>query len=287
MKLLTFIVVFVLLQLTFTYKKLKLNKSNKNTKSPSKPLLLYFSKIAKPANPKNDLKLLDADNWTLIKQVEDKKNNGLGFVLSSRVEELIVVSIRENDLTKWANIKAEFSRKKIPFPTCRLCEVHPFFVNFVTKLQDGLDEGLDIVLNKRKKARLVVTGHSIAGGVAALYAIHVMNKWRNRLLNRMELVTFGSPRIGNHEFAYYINGLLGLENIYRVTFQRDNIPFLPPLKNGYYHMGGSRYTFEGLYDFKIIKEEDKDVKYPWKANSSEDHYNYFKLKVPTRRLRTR
>ena len=64
----------------------------------------------------------------------------------------------------------------------------------------GFDVALEKVINKIKVpfrvTEIIVTGHSLGGALAALYASRQMG-----LYPTIKLITFGQPRVGNHEFC--------------------------------------------------------------------------------------
>ncbi|KAJ3216421.1 hypothetical protein HDU67_009475 [Dinochytrium kinnereticum] len=55
--------------------------------------------------------------------------------------------------------------------------------------------------------------------------------------SKVSLTTFGSPRIGNYEFARLIDSKLGLSNVRRVTHSYDTVTRVPPTNFGFRHAG--------------------------------------------------
>ncbi|PRP88101.1 hypothetical protein PROFUN_04192 [Planoprotostelium fungivorum] len=83
------------------------------------------------------------------------------------------------------------------------------------------------------KAPIIVTGHSLGGALATLAAADLAIS--RSIPNPVQLWTFGSPRVGNAEFANYMSKSY-LDKSYRVTFDRDPIVKLPPRLLGIQHM---------------------------------------------------
>jgi len=81
---------------------------------------------------------------------------------------------------------------------------------------------------------IVVTGHSLGGALAILYAVKFRAKWREVCEQKLkEVVTFGSPAVGLQEFKNYY-GELANKTI-RIINGSDGVPFTPPLF--YCHVG--------------------------------------------------
>ena len=129
------------------------------------------------------------------------------------------------------------------YPHCDKCKVHqgyfidqalcnPFIISTVTFLS---------LLNPHYK--IVVTGHSKGAAQATLAALDLVHAgYKN-----VNLVTFGSPRVGNAAFAAYASSKLGLH--YRVTHHMDIIPSIPTRRQGYTHLSGSLFV---KYYFRVI-----------------------------------
>jgi predicted lipase len=73
---------------------------------------------------------------------------------------------------------------------------------------------------------LVLTGHSLGAAVAVLVA-----RWLRSQGKLVEVATFGSPKIGNWDFANSIDF-----PVTRVVNHCDIVPHLPPLFD-YHHVG--------------------------------------------------
>lgn len=81
---------------------------------------------------------------------------------------------------------------------------------------------------------IAITGHSLGGALAVLYAAKARAKWREAFESRLvEVVTFGSPAVGLKEFKKYYGSLTN--KTVRIINGSDAVPFTPPLF--YCHVG--------------------------------------------------
>ena len=80
--------------------------------------------------------------------------------------------------------------------------------------------------------RVVVTGHSLGGAIATLFAVKLALE-RPDVRPRVEVVTFGAPAVGLTKFKSLVDRL-GLP-ITRIVHANDGVPFTPPFF--YRHVG--------------------------------------------------
>lgn len=71
--------------------------------------------------------------------------------------------------------------------------------------------------------KIIVTGHSMGGAMAALCALDLAV---NREAQDVQVITFGQPRIGNTVFISYYSE--NVPNTIRMTHEHDIVPHLPP-----------------------------------------------------------
>ncbi len=108
-------------------------------------------------------------------------------------------------------------------------KVHQGFRRAITRAWKQIEAGLDTV-----KGPLVYGGHSLGGALATLAA---------SLRPPRAVYTFGSPRVGDAEFA---DTLAGIE-IHRCVNRRDLVPTLPPPGGplGFCHVGTTHQLVPG------------------------------------------
>ncbi|KAF8628987.1 hypothetical protein AX15_003610 [Amanita polypyramis BW_CC] len=80
---------------------------------------------------------------------------------------------------------------------------------------------------------LVTVGHSLGGALATLAAVSLKLKFPD---HKVRTYSYGSPRVGNKEFADFINTNFG-KDAFRVVHTSDGVPTIIPKSLGYHHHG--------------------------------------------------
>ncbi|KAG9301139.1 hypothetical protein G9A89_012522 [Geosiphon pyriformis] len=86
------------------------------------------------------------------------------------------------------------------------------------------------LLDSRPRSSLHLTGHGV-GGVYAVLTGLILQLERRRL--KIEIYTYGQPRIGNLEFARHVES--EIPKLYRITNTYDYVPQVPLKTAGYMH----------------------------------------------------
>jgi len=142
------------------------------------------------------------------------------------------------------------------------CQVHTGFANALDSLWDG---HIQPWLADQPAGKVCITGHSLGAALATLAAL---------LIENATLVTFGSPRVGNGQFAACLAG----RNLRRYVDCSDVVTMVPPQELGYAHAGPISYIDQAgmLRDWREDTDNDpigqdrRDaylayiVKYAWK-----------------------
>ena len=119
---------------------------------------------------------------------------------------------------------------------------------------DALRPKIDDWLKSHPHQRLIVTGHSLGAAIATLVA---------GVEPDAELVTFGSPRVGNADFA----ASLTAREVRRYVDCCDVVTKVPPPLIGYEHIAGGRYidrTGSVLEDYpEAASISDDQAKAKW------------------------
>ena len=109
-------------------------------------------------------------------------------------EVYIILSIGTQDLTNFINDVKFFKHE---FGDCFNCYVHLGFWETYTAISTGMISCTQKLKQKHQSAKILVTGHSLGGAIAAMMAVDV-----TRLGHKVDyFFTYGAPRIGNTEFA--------------------------------------------------------------------------------------
>ncbi|HUJ15448.1 MAG TPA: lipase family protein [Thermoanaerobaculia bacterium] len=101
--------------------------------------------------------------------------------------------------------------------------------------------GVIDALNERPFDALYVTGHSLGGALAVLFALSIAT---NRLSDRLRSVyTFGQPMVCRPPLTDDARAMTA--RIFRHVMPRDVVPALPPADYGAFEHFGREYRFEG------------------------------------------
>jgi feruloyl esterase len=88
--------------------------------------------------------------------------------------------------------------------------------------------------------KLVVTGHSLGGGIAAI----ATSSFIGQGIDVAQTYTFGEPRNGNAAWSEYITAQISDSDYFRVTHSNDGVPQIPPTVLGYAHHGTEYFERE-------------------------------------------
>ncbi|ORX96320.1 alpha/beta-hydrolase [Basidiobolus meristosporus CBS 931.73] len=187
----------------------------------------------------------------------DEGSGIAGYLGYSKPERKIVISFRgSSNWSNWAKNLA-FAKDKFVYPTATdKVKVHSGFYTTYTsvekKVRLGLKDILTTLKNETEPYKLVITGHSLGGSVAAFCAMDIKRYYLNPksekcfkpdllIIDRSQIYlhTFGQPRTGNLEFAQLVYETFGKNTTYatlaRITNKNDPVPRLPPQNFGYIH----------------------------------------------------
>lgn len=150
---------------------------------------------------------------------------------------------------EFSNIKADVKSNLVALTTktfkpCAKCLVHEGFRDaYKNNLREALRLKFTPFIKEKKVKSIYFIGHSLGGALAtlAVYDTGVYLATQKITSMKLGLVTFGAPRVGNADFAKYINEDLGLSVNLRITYKADPIISVP-WETTYVHCG-SEYHF--------------------------------------------
>ncbi|CAJ0871116.1 8252_t:CDS:2 [Entrophospora sp. SA101] len=171
----------------------------------------------------------------VIKVITAPKTDTQVFIAKDSTSKQLIVSYRGTVRTSFRNILTDGSLVLRPYPPAPNAKVHTgFFKAFLESRKDVIEEVTNF-METNPDFKVVLTGHSLGGAIATLTALDLVQN-NKKLVSEENLFifTYGLPRIGNQEFANFVDSQLKLNRI--VNFE-DAVPRLPPKFLDYKHSG--------------------------------------------------
>ncbi|KAL3681566.1 hypothetical protein R1sor_024522 [Riccia sorocarpa] len=118
------------------------------------------------------------------------------------------------------------------------------------------------LMNQNPNAKLFLTGHSLGGALANLYAALLFYYKEEKLTNNLAaLYTFGQPRVGDEEYAEFLISNIREESYWRIVYSMDMIPRVPfDDKLFQFKHAGLCFYFDGRF-LETTLNEAPDVNY--------------------------
>ncbi|RCN31229.1 triacylglycerol lipase [Ancylostoma caninum] len=119
------------------------------------------------------------------------------------------------------------------------------------------------IMRKRSTYEVLITGHSLGGGVAALVAVDIVEEGLAEK-DKVTLITLGQTMVGEKTFAEEYEKQV--EHSYRVVRRGDLIPHYPGQDRGYEYNGKEVYykrydmRFNGSTGFEICERNNCSIK---------------------------
>ncbi|KAL6728722.1 hypothetical protein Aduo_010464 [Ancylostoma duodenale] len=111
--------------------------------------------------------------------------------------------------------------------------ISEYFHDVFWKLWHHLDDWILAYIREHPDTDVWISGHSLGGALATLAASHLVKLKVLENPDKVKLVTFGQPRVGNKEFADAVDE--EVDYAYRVVHYHDLVPTIP--KAGFWHQG--------------------------------------------------
>jgi hypothetical protein len=152
--------------------------------------------------------------------------------------------------------------------------IHTGFLNGMRSLDD-MEGGESLLMTKLKELTgddpdvgIWLTGHSLGGALATIMAARILDEADHGVkYNLKGLYTYGSPRVGNAEFAAKFNELAAARGVQVVRFRKgdDVVTGIPGLFMGYRHVGRLAFLADDKLDLDLPNEPG------YGSRSIEDH----------------
>ena len=218
---------------------------------------------------------------TDLRVYQNAKTDNLAFMGYNPETETIILSFRGSILSFQNWLFQDLNLFKTNYPKCSGCQVHQGFYQAYKNLPtDTMMSDLKSLKSKYPNSKSVISGHSLGGAMANFAYMDACSFLGQNDL----LITYGSPRVGNYQFANFFNqNDCGGGNRIRVVHNKDPIPHMPFKILGYQHaISEIFYTDErSIWFVYCEKAEDETCsnKIGEMEQSPADHTNYMDFKM--------
>lgn len=211
--------------------------------------------------------------FVMTASFDNGKNSAVGYVGYNSQDSMIVVAYRGSEsINDWVtNLDAIQTSCPPEWNAISGCKVHKGFYNTVRL------NTIDVVTDQVKALRaqfpsyqIMITGHSLGAALATITGLNLIHF--NGLQN-VNVFNFGSPRVGNDEFAQWASTQYTTFN--RVTHHADMVVHCPPHQT-YTHLMGEGYEWPNLSVKECTGYEDPSCSYQFSGfhMSISDHLFY-------------
>ena len=149
---------------------------------------------------------------------------------------------------------------------CGGCKIHTGFISSFVIIKENVRKTI-YKLKEKYTGGLYFTGHSYGGALATLAAASFMKIPEFSSC----LVTFGAPRVGNQEFAAYINSNIYGKN-FRVTYKDDPVVKVP--SNTTYLHSSTEIHFTNYNTYSNMEKEQDLTGNDYEILKIGDHSDY-------------
>jgi triacylglycerol lipase len=144
-------------------------------------------------------------------------NEWFGFIVENEKE--IIVAFRGTDSqTDWLADALAF-HKDFPY-AADSGKVHQGFLEIYNSFRKDIFQAMERLDNQKT---VLITGHSLGAALATLFALDLL---KNTTFSNVELINFGSPRVGNRKFCQAVNK--EVTTVTRIINVHDVVTLLPP-----------------------------------------------------------
>jgi len=215
-------------------------------------------------------------------EVMDLIENGGVRVLNAldHENEKIIVGFRgSSNIQNWVdNIQISHISPYINYDNV---SVDKGFYKALNYVKEPLYKNIDSMMQSYPNYNILITGHSLGGALSTITGFEIV--YINGVKpEKIELITFGSPRVGNKAFKQYMQSM-GLS--WRTTHYYDIVPHVPEEFLDYIHISQEIWYNEQNNGYKICDDEYSEDDScsnscaPTKCTSTSDHLNYINISM--------
>lgn len=203
----------------------------------------------------------------------DSSHDTQGYIGYSTEQSTIYIVYRGSEsVSNWIS---DLDAILTDYPLCSGCEVHKGFYDALKGANNDVISQVKALKQQFPDYTIMVTGHSLGAALATLTAAEIKNSG----LGPVRMFNFGSPRVGNTDFANWFGTYIPDHN--RVTHHKD-IVVHSPMHERFTHINGEWYEPDNSVPVQLTGcsgNEDKDCSYQWHITSIDDHLWYMGLKI--------
>ena len=170
--------------------------------------------------------------------------------------------------------------KTMPYSSYPDVAVEKGFYESYTYISSEIQECVLKLSANYNTNNVMITGHSLGGALAYLYAFDVMINLPKTLIID-SVITFGSPRVGNNLFVNLYNSYVIPS--FRITHYYDIVPHVPEELLGFQHVSEEVWYNEQNTEYKICADTESascsDSCAPLHCTSTSDHINYMGMNM--------
>ncbi|KAJ3276200.1 hypothetical protein HDV01_005648 [Terramyces sp. JEL0728] len=173
-------------------------------------------------------------NTVITASHENYATGAAGYVGYNNDQQAIIVAVRGTsnvqsavqDIELWQTAvnMGGFANSNAP----STATIHQGFKNTYMDLQPTIQSAVAALVHKYPSYNILFSGHSLGGAVVSLAAMDTYNNLGDAVADKISVFTFGEPRVGNLDFAKYIDSLPFSSRIFRVAKSGDLVPHIPP-----------------------------------------------------------
>lgn len=193
---------------------------------------------------------------TLVQQISEPITDTQAYIARDDTRKEILIAFRGT--TSNQDALTDFSIPLVPFfsPGVKApidAFVHLGFLTSWNAIAGGAIATFKNELIAHPGYNIVSIGHSLGGALASVAGIALQQNFPD---SHVRLFTYGQPRVGNKQFANFVNDNVGTGNLYRSVHTDDGVPTVIPRWLGYHHHGTEYWQYQDPFSLDVVKQCD-------------------------------